>query len=282
LFASHASALADAGKALYAHFGGDPNSATHEDIATFHNELLGAAKGGPPVKMRSGGVVPGSGNRDSVPALLTPGEYVMNKDAVSNIGVGTLQQMNNPRRFAGGGYVDDDDDQQQRQPRETKHRRVTVPSPSSSAPPPAPSQSSSPASSYTSPTPNTPARSVFDNLTSSGPISIAGTPAAGGGYQEPYGYVGGSPGAGQSGYIYPSQSAATAAGDVGPGPGGSNVGPGAAGAASGIGSLASGLAEAAKKYADSIKPWQMQKSAIPNPDDFRRQQQPITFSQMET
>ena len=41
-----------------------------------------------------GGTVPGSGNTDTVPAMLTPGEFVMRKDAVKKYGVDTLAGMN--------------------------------------------------------------------------------------------------------------------------------------------------------------------------------------------
>tara|TARA_R100001594_G_scaffold85079_1_gene119536 strand:+ start:824 stop:2731 length:1908 start_codon:yes stop_codon:yes gene_type:complete len=41
-----------------------------------------------------GGKVPGSGNTDTVPAMLTPGEFVMRKDAVKKYGVDTLTGMN--------------------------------------------------------------------------------------------------------------------------------------------------------------------------------------------
>ena len=46
-----------------------------------------------------GGQVPGSGNTDTVPAMLTPGEFVMSKDAVSRFGMGMMAAMNS----AGGG-----------------------------------------------------------------------------------------------------------------------------------------------------------------------------------
>jgi len=46
-----------------------------------------------------GGKVPGSGNRDTVPAMLTPGEVVISKPAVDKIGAGNLLAMN----AAGGG-----------------------------------------------------------------------------------------------------------------------------------------------------------------------------------
>ena len=63
-----------------------------------------------------GGQVPGKGNTDTVPAMLTPGEFVMSKGAVDQIGVGNLMAMNKagggtnkPKmmKFAGGGSVPD-------------------------------------------------------------------------------------------------------------------------------------------------------------------------------
>jgi len=53
----------------------------------------------PPAKMSQGGRVPGSGNKDTVPAMLTPGEFVMSKGAVSKYGTNTLAAMNS----MGGG-----------------------------------------------------------------------------------------------------------------------------------------------------------------------------------
>ena len=44
--------------------------------------------------MNKGGKVPGSGNTDTVPAMLTPGEFVMSKGAVQQYGVDTLEGMN--------------------------------------------------------------------------------------------------------------------------------------------------------------------------------------------
>ena len=46
-----------------------------------------------------GGTVPGSGDTDTVPAMLTPGEFVMSKGAVQKYGADTLAGMN----AAGGG-----------------------------------------------------------------------------------------------------------------------------------------------------------------------------------
>ncbi len=53
----------------------------------------------PAKEMAKGGEVPGKGDKDTVPAMLTPGEFVMSKDAVKQWGVGTLAGMN----AAGGG-----------------------------------------------------------------------------------------------------------------------------------------------------------------------------------
>ena len=47
-----------------------------------------------PLKFNKGGSVPGSGNTDTVPAMLTPGEFVMSKGAVQEYGVDTLEGMN--------------------------------------------------------------------------------------------------------------------------------------------------------------------------------------------
>lgn len=61
------------------------------------------ASGG--IKRNRGGSVPGVGNSDSVRALLTPGEYVLNKKAVQKIGIKNLDNFNNAARFATGGLV---------------------------------------------------------------------------------------------------------------------------------------------------------------------------------
>ena len=58
---------------------------------------LGSTPGG--MQFNQGGVVPGSGNKDTVPAMLTPGEFVMSKGAVSRFGTGMMAAMNS----AGGG-----------------------------------------------------------------------------------------------------------------------------------------------------------------------------------
>jgi len=52
----------------------------------------------------SGGMVPGTGNRDTVPAMLTPGEFVIKKSSVAKLGANNLAAMNE-NRYAAGGIV---------------------------------------------------------------------------------------------------------------------------------------------------------------------------------
>jgi len=62
----------------------------------------GMSNGGPVRYYASGGLVPGSGDTDSVSARLTPGEFVINKRAVKAIGTSNLNRIN---RYAVGGPV---------------------------------------------------------------------------------------------------------------------------------------------------------------------------------
>jgi len=68
--------------------------------------LAGAKAGGLGAvpKFASGGMVPGSGNRDTVPAMLTPGEFVIRKSSVQSLGADNLKQMN-AKGYASGGTV---------------------------------------------------------------------------------------------------------------------------------------------------------------------------------
>jgi len=62
----------------------------------------GASSGIRATKFNRGGPVPGSGNRDTVPAMLTPGEFVIRKSSVKKLGMSTLAAMNE-NRFQDGG-----------------------------------------------------------------------------------------------------------------------------------------------------------------------------------
>lgn len=71
------------------------------------------------VAMAEGGSVPGEGDSDSVPSMLTPGEFVMSKPAVRTFGTAFFEMLNGLKSgfsvpkmtttgipaFAGGGSV---------------------------------------------------------------------------------------------------------------------------------------------------------------------------------
>ena len=67
--------------------------------------LRGAAgknQGGKILAFSRGGMVPGQGNRDTVPAMLQPGEFVIRKSSVNKMGAGTLAAMNSNGYNRGG------------------------------------------------------------------------------------------------------------------------------------------------------------------------------------
>lgn len=57
---------------------------------------------GGPIGFARGGLVPGSGNGDTVPAMLTPGEFVIKKSSVKKLGANRLAGING---YAEGGRV---------------------------------------------------------------------------------------------------------------------------------------------------------------------------------
>jgi TP901 family phage tail tape measure protein len=80
-------------KGLGSFFGGMMSGATSGRAYNKGGKVLGFARGG---------LVPGSGNRDTVPAMLAPGEFVIRKTSVNKMGAGTLAAMNE-NRFQEGG-----------------------------------------------------------------------------------------------------------------------------------------------------------------------------------
>ena len=62
----------------------------------------GLNSGGVVRKFARGGVVPGSGNSDTIPAMLMPGEFVIRKKAVETIGADNLHNMN---KYGSGGSI---------------------------------------------------------------------------------------------------------------------------------------------------------------------------------
>lgn len=65
------------------------------------------AGGSPRSGFNTGGIVPGEGNRDTVPAMLTPGEFVINKKSAQAIGLNNLRKLNKvrPQFLNKGGSV---------------------------------------------------------------------------------------------------------------------------------------------------------------------------------
>jgi TP901 family phage tail tape measure protein len=67
--------------------------------------LFGGGGGGGSVsKFARGGFVPGAGNRDTVPAMLTPGEFVIKKSSAAKLGAAQLHAMNE-NRFNDGAEI---------------------------------------------------------------------------------------------------------------------------------------------------------------------------------
>ncbi len=65
-------------------------------------KLQGRNQGGKILGFNSGGLVPGTGNRDTVPAMLTPGEFVIRRSSVQKIGASNLAKANH---YATGGEI---------------------------------------------------------------------------------------------------------------------------------------------------------------------------------
>lgn len=65
-------------------------------------ERVGKFFGGMIQRFANGGVVPGVGNRDTVPAMLNEGDFVIRKSSTQNIGTDTLSSM---AGYASGGSV---------------------------------------------------------------------------------------------------------------------------------------------------------------------------------
>ena len=76
---------------------GDSNRMTDTNLRSNNNMLqtgMNDPLGGGFSRFNKGGQVPGSGNTDTVPAMLTPGEFVMSKGAVQQYGSNLLASMN--------------------------------------------------------------------------------------------------------------------------------------------------------------------------------------------
>ena len=86
------SALMLGAKALDGDF--DPNKELTEEEKIRNEENLINIMEMDGISLNKGGVVPGSGNKDTVPAMLTPGEFVMTQGAVKQYGTNIFEGMN--------------------------------------------------------------------------------------------------------------------------------------------------------------------------------------------
>ncbi len=68
----------------------------NNDVASYRSGVFYA---------NTGGLVPGVGNKDTVPAMLTPGEFVLKKEAAKHLGLENLWALNSVQRFNSGGLV---------------------------------------------------------------------------------------------------------------------------------------------------------------------------------
>ena len=77
-------------------FGADLNMDAFDEFELPKIEIPNIPKmeGPPTASMQGGGEVPGQGTGDTVPAMLEPGEFVMSKGAVDQVGVDQLAEMN--------------------------------------------------------------------------------------------------------------------------------------------------------------------------------------------
>lgn len=82
-------------KGMAGFFGGMMSGAASGRTYNTGGKVLGFARGG---------MVPGSGNGDTVPAMLSPGEFVIRKSSVKKLGANSLAAMNE-NRFALGGQA---------------------------------------------------------------------------------------------------------------------------------------------------------------------------------
>ncbi len=74
-------------------FSVDRNSQKIDELTVKIQDLTNKIKGNPKGFAR-GGLVGGKGSRDSVPAMLMPGEFVLNQEAVNKIGISNLNRTN--------------------------------------------------------------------------------------------------------------------------------------------------------------------------------------------
>jgi len=82
------------------HFGIAGAAGTRAKVSQVAMRGVQRRNSGGPIFMSNGTTVPGTGNTDTVPAMLTPGEFVVNKEATKN-NLGLLHSINNSKNPQG-------------------------------------------------------------------------------------------------------------------------------------------------------------------------------------
>lgn len=104
--------LANIGTAqqLSALYQSNPNSDLGKLIASNANNYLSniTVPKAIPVNRATGGLIPNTSGTDTVPAMLSGGEFVMNRAATQNIGVGALQSLNTGNTLDGASSENTD------------------------------------------------------------------------------------------------------------------------------------------------------------------------------
>jgi hypothetical protein len=102
LLASAMSAVSPVAKGLTSgapvHFGG---GGILSDVGNFIFNPFGRFDSSKPIHRAGGGPVPGSGYGDTVSAMLTPGEYVVQKQIVNQVGMPAMQRFNQTGQIGG-------------------------------------------------------------------------------------------------------------------------------------------------------------------------------------
>lgn len=78
---------------------------TFSSVGHFFGSLNPFHSGGLVRRYAPGGFVPGVGDQDSIPAMLTPGEFVLRKEVVNQVGVGALNALNGGRGLGGAECI---------------------------------------------------------------------------------------------------------------------------------------------------------------------------------
>ena len=261
----HTQGLINAGKALYSHFGGDPDTATHQDIMGFHNSLISSLQNATAGVAAPFGAAPAAAQNYTagIPAGISaagppaaPGASPANPIKMATGGtVPDVYPPGDPRNDLDSVYLKATPGERV-VPRQMGQPASNAQSSSDTGTPLPASQQETPSQSQ-SQAPQQGDKDYWSKLlsqaqqahASNAPSAIADTPSVAPSYD-----VASDP---DPDWQYTGQE--SAAGATGAGGGGASAAAGAAGVASGI---TSALQTAVDAYAKSIKPWQTQQQAF--------------------